>query len=348
MFGPWKKTKRQFPTGALWQRSADTLVRGGSPDLSPSLRDGLVIEKASWTPPPPEKGQLELPIGREVHRDRNADRGGRSFYFFDFDDNVAFLSTSIVLFEKGTRREVKLSSGEYALVHRQVGKPGPWENYELDFNDQTGSFRSFRDRDLSWVERILGRKQFFVQDLAAALGYPDVQWKGPSWSCFYHATLNHRPMSVITARGHRPETIIEGIDLLVQRQYLPHAPNYLSIFPVTHPNVRRELGCETGQTSVAALKKAAIRASVERAVQVYGYNDFHRFGMSDDDPHNVELIVEEMKALKARYPQMSFFVIETQSGRFVKWEVYVDHTEATLCSANSDFQSFEQLTLLPP
>jgi hypothetical protein len=45
---------------------------------------------------------------------------------------------------------------------------------------------------------------------------------------------------------------------------------------------------------------------------------------------------------------MKRVLADIQSGRFVKWEVYVDHTEATLCSANSDFQSFEQLTLLPP
>jgi hypothetical protein len=301
-----------------------------------------------WTTVQPEKGQLELPIGREIARDRNADRGGRSFYFFDFDDNVAFLSTPIFLFERGTKRELKVSSGEYAKIHRSIGEPGAYENYELIDHDQTGSFRSFRDRDMNALDRLLGRKQMFVQDLAAVLGFPDVQWKGPSWSCFYHAALNKRPMSVITARGHAPETIRDGIRLFVDRQYLPHEPNYLSIFPVTHPSVRTELGCSDGSTSVAALKKAAIRASVERAIEVYGKSDFHRFGMSDDDPHNIELITQEMRALKGAYPAMSFFVIETQAGRFVKWEVYPDRTEATVCSANTDFQSFEQLTLLPP
>lgn len=306
------------------------------------------MSDGTWSPVQPEKGQLELPIGREVARDRNADRGGRSFYFFDFDDNVAFLATPIFLFERRTKREIKVSSGEYAKIHRSIGETGPYENYELIDHDQTGSFRSFRDRDMNALDRLLGRKQMFVQDLAAVLGFPDVEWKGPSWSCFYHAALNKRPMSVITARGHSPETIKDGIRLFVDRQYLPHEPNYLSIFPVTHPSIRVELGCTDGSTSVAALKKAAIRASVKRAVEIYGKSDFHRFGMSDDDPHNIELITQEMRALKAEHPAMSFFVIETQEGRFVKWEVYPDRTEATVCSANTDFQSFEQLTLLPP
>ncbi len=328
MFGPWRN----------WHHKLT-----GREALSPATAEAQV-----WTPPPPERGQLELPIGREVARDRNADRGGRSFYFFDFDDNVAFLATPIILFEKRTGRELKVSSGEYAQIHRQLGRPGPYENFELNYCDQTGSFRCFRDREMGRVERLLGRRQMFVQDLAAALGHPDVHWKGPSWSCFYHAALNQRPMSVITARGHSPETIKEGIRLFVKREYLPQEPNYLSIFPVTNPAVRAILGCADGSTSVAALKKAAIRASVERAIAVYGLSDFHRFGMSDDDPHNVDLITEEMRLLKADYPAMSFFVIETQAGRFVKWEVFADRSEATICSTSADFQSFEQLTLLPP
>lgn len=300
------------------------------------------------SPSAPKRGQLELPIEREIVKDRNADKGGRSFYFFDFDDNVAFLTTPAVIFHKSSGDELKLSSGEFAQVHRHVGQHGPYVDYKLDFCDAKGTFRYFRDQDITMVERLMGRKQMFVQDLAAALGFPDVQWKGPSWSCFYHAALNQRPVSVITARGHHPETIREGIRLFVENGFLPEEPNYLSVYPVTNRRVREALGDSEMTMSVAALKKAAIRASVERAVERYGENPFHRFGMSDDDPHNIELIVEEMKELKTRYPEMSFFVIETQAGRFVKWEVYPDRTEATLCAKDQDVAAFEQLTLLPP
>jgi hypothetical protein len=61
--------------------------------------------------------------------------------------------------------------------------------------------------------------------------------------------------------------------------------------------------------------------SVEQAIQTYGYSPHHRFGMSDDDPKNIELIAEEMTRLKARYPEMSFFMIETQHGNFIKHEI---------------------------
>jgi hypothetical protein len=299
-------------------------------------------------PPQPEIGQLELPIEREIVADRNADKGGRSFYFFDFDDNVAFLSTPAFIFHKESGKELKLSSGEFAQVHRHVGKMGPYADYRIDFCDRKGTFRCFRDQELSSLEKLLGKRQMFVQDLAAALGYPDVQWKGPSWSCFYHATLNLRPVSLITARGHHPETLKEGIRLFVERGFLPNEPNYLSLYPVSNLQVRAELGDPDLKQSVAALKKAAIRASVQKAIEIYGPSPYHRFGMSDDDPHNIELITEEMTLLKSEYPEMSFFVIETQQGRYVKWEIYPDRAEPTLCAQGQDqLGVFEQLALLP-
>lgn len=293
-------------------------------------------------------GQLELPIERPTFRDRNADRGGRSFYFFDFDDNVAFLTTPAFVFHKETGRELRLSSGEFARHSRHIGKQGPYRDYQMDLCARNGTFRCFRDQHISVLERLLfGRRQMFVEDLAAALGQANFEWRGPSWAQFYHATLNRRPLSLITARGHHPNTIREGIRLFVQEQHLPFEPNYLTIFPVSNPEVCTQLGDPDQQASVATRKGAAIRASVERAIQIYGANPFHRFGMSDDDPANIELIVREMTQLKIRFPEMSFFVIETQQGRFVKWEVYPDRTEAMVCARSSqDFGVFEQLPLL--
>jgi len=267
------------------------------------------------------RGQLELGIQRPLEKDRNYHLGGRSFYFFDFDDNIAFLSTPLFLFHKVTGQELKLSSGEYAKIHPLIGRVGPYQDYEVRLDDETGTYRNFRDRHSVELEKMEGQQQIFVQDLAAALGYPDVQWKGPSWQCFYHATFNQRPISVITARGHHPETLKEGIRLFVERQFLPHEPNYLSIFPVSHKPTRHLLGDVELRMSPAELKQKAIRASVEKAIEVYGPSAHHRFGMSDDDPKNIQLIAEEMTRLKVDYPEMSFFLISTQEGNFVKHEI---------------------------
>lgn len=270
---------------------------------------------------PPNKGQLELGINRAPEKDRNFDRGGRSFYFFDFDDNIAFLTTPLILFHKADRSEVKISSGDFAQHHQQIGSSGIFADYEMDFCDLTGTFRNFRDHEINEVEKLQGRKQIFVQDVAEALGYADFQWKGPSWECFYHAAFNQRPLSVITARGHHPLTLKDGIKVFVQQKVLPLEPNYLSIYPVSHKETRMALGDTELKEGTAELKQRAIRASVEKAIEVYGYSAHHRFGMSDDDPKNIQLILEEMTRLKARFPEMSFFMIETQHGNFIKHEV---------------------------
>lgn len=282
--------------------------------------------------------QLELGVKREFEADRNFARGGRSFYFFDFDDNIAFLQTTTVIFHKETGHEVELSTREFAEHSRFIGKSGTYRDYEVRFDDETGSFRNFRDRELSLLERLIGKQQLFIEDLAHALGYPDYHWKGPSWDCFYHAVFNRRPISLITARGHHPETLKEGFRMLIREGHIPHEPNYLSLYPINYPEIRKQLQA-TPTTSVAELKQAAIRASVEEAIRVYGFSPYHRFGMSDDDPKNIELIIEEMTRLKRKYPEMSFFVFDTHKGQNLKLEVFEFHTEEQKMTRQ------EQLTL---
>ncbi|MFN7455214.1 MAG: hypothetical protein ACK5RO_11215 [Pseudobdellovibrionaceae bacterium] len=266
--------------------------------------------------------QLELGIERPKEADRNYHLGGRSFYFFDFDDNVAFLTTPLILFHKVTREELNISSGQFATEHSRIGKSGIYQDFEINWDDVAGTFRNFRDHHNDELERLGLQTQIFINDVAHALGFPDFHWKGPSWSTFYHAAFNQRPVSVITARGHNPETIKRGVEVFVKQGHLPSTPNYLSIYPVSHKPTRILLGDSDFKMTTAELKQAAIRASVERALDLYGYSPHHRFGMSDDDPKNIELITEELTRLKARYPEMKFYMIETQNGEFVKNEIF--------------------------
>lgn len=297
---------------------------------------GLVI-------PQVPDSQLELGLQRTPEGDRNLHLGGRSFYFFDFDDNVVFLSTALILFHKQTGAELALSSAEYARENQNIGLRGPFADYERRWGHQTGTYRNFRDHDHEQLLSLGLKTQIFLKDLADALGKPDFQWKGPSWSCFYHATFNQRPVSVITARGHAPDTVKDGINLWVDAGHLPQAPNYLSIYPVSHPEVRLELGDAELKLSVAELKQKAIRASLETAIRTYGYSPHHRFGMSDDDPRNIQLIVEEMGQLKTDYPELSFFMIETHGGEFTKHEI--THTGLQSQSASHDDASAKQALL---
>jgi len=280
-------------------------------------------------------GQLSFDLLIPKETDRNFHLGGRSFYFFDFDDNVAFLSTPIIIFHKKTGEEISLSSGEFAAHNKNIGSSGLYIDFFMDFNDANGSFRHFRDKELNPLEISSGKKQGFVEDIIKALKEVDTHWKAPSWEYFYHATYNERPVSLITARGHSPNTIIEGVNQLVKAGHLPNSPKYHSIYPVSNPEVRKSLGDTDFKQSVAELKKHAIRASVEKAIELYGHSPFHRFGMSDDDHKNVELITEEMRDLKKKYPEMSFFVIETFKDSFSKREVLLHETREIISAKES-------------
>jgi hypothetical protein len=273
--------------------------------------------------------QLELGLNRERQQDRNFHKGGRSFYFFDFDENIAFLMTPTYVFHRDTGKEVELSSREFVTHSNNFGKSGPYKDYLIDLHGPNGTFRCFRDRDINWLEKILGKKQKFVHDVAAALGQSEVHWKGPSWDYFYHAVFNGRPISLITARGHHPDTIKAGIRVMVARRQLTNEPNYLGVYPVSHPTVLQELGGVEGD--IPALKRKALRRSVEDAMRIYGDNPHHRFGISDDDPKNLKWIMDEMIELKKQYTDNSFFVIETTHGRCVKREILKDCVVEQVC-----------------
>lgn len=288
------------------------------------------------------KAQLELNIRRTPEADRNLDKGGRSFYFFDFDDNIAVLSTPIIIFHKESNVRMKVSSRDFGEHSGDIGRRGLYKDYIVRYDGPDSSFQFFRDRNLSLVEKLRGKKQIFIQDLVGALGLPDYHWQGPSWSCFYHAVFNKRPISLITARGHHPETIKAGIRLLVEKNHIPHEPNYLAIYPINNPEVRIELG-GGAEVSVAEMKQAAIQASVMRAFEVYGFNSYHRFGMSDDDPNNIDLIIKQMRQLKREFPENSFFVFDTQRGQFLRREIFDGHTRDQVVGHAS-----EQLALFEP
>ena len=287
----------------------------------------------------PQKGQLELGLQRSREKDRNFHLGGRSFYFFDFDDNIAYLPTPLVIFNKNTGSEHYLTSGEWAQFHAQIGNSGPFKEFEIRFDDKSGSFRYFRDHTADELQRLGRQKQIFVDDIEKILDEPDIHWKGPSWQCFFHAAFNQRPVSLITARGHSPETIRSGIQTFVKRKFLPLEPNYLSLFPVSHVPTRHALGDSNLQLSTSVLKQRAIRASVEMAIETYGYSPHHRFGMSEDDPKNIQMIVQELTRLKGDFPEMSFFMIETHDGNFVKHEI------STSGLSSQSAEHFAQLSL---
>jgi len=289
----------------------------------------------------PQISQLEFPIATPLQADRNSIRGGRSFYFFDLDDNVLNLPTPLFVFNKKDGSELSITTREFANISHQLGTSGRWQDFEERFDPDSGSFRRFRQKKIGIVDKLLGKKQPILEDLLSALKQPVDTWRGPSWNFFWHAVHNARPLSIITARGHHPDTMKLGIRQLVKQGHLSREPNYLSLFPVSHFDVRKELGDHDGSWHTAKLKQLAIQKSVREAFRIYGFNPAHRFGMSDDDPTNVKLIVEAMQELKREFPENSFFVIDTQGGQMHKQEVFMDHVKAPEPFGHTQLSLFE-------
>ena len=288
-------------------------------------------------PVPPRTGQLELPFARVRTPDRNAGRGGRSFYLFDLDDNLVHVETRIFLFDRDTGAELPLSTRRFSEVSALVGKPGPFARYVVRDDDATGSFRRFRDKDT--LEP--GERQPFVEDLMATLARPDHLWKGPSWPFFEHAVFNGRPVALITARGHHRAVIDEGMDLLCRAGHLHARPSWLGVYNVSSHTVRAALGDGALKRSVPELKRLALVDAVERAMREHGASPNHRFGVSDDDAQNLAVMVAAFVELKRRYPDNAFFVIDASRHPVVKTEILRDSTRTSEVPASEQMSLFE-------
>lgn len=242
----------------------------------------------------------------------------QSFYFFDFDDNIMFLDTPIFIKNMVTKEIKSVSTGDFANIHPLLGKSGEWVDYGM-FDDSYSHFR-----DIPETSTDTNQEQYFVRDIKTAIADTTKNWKAPAWNLFVYACNNERPVSIVTARGHSPETLKAGVDVLLKSGLIAKLPNYLTIFPVGNDDVRHYLGDKELEYTTPALKKRAIIQTVETALENYGTEPEHRFGMSDDDPANVSLIISAMCVCKKKYEDKRFFVINTHHGEKVKLEIFPD------------------------
>jgi hypothetical protein len=119
------------------------------------------------------------------------------YYAFDWDDNIMYMPTKIVL--KGENdEEIGMSTEDFAEYRQEIGK-SPF-NYKgktiVGYADDP--FRNFRTD---------GDKQFKVDSMIAKTG--------PAWSDFVEAVNNGSIFSIITARGHNPQTLKDAVYNLI-------------------------------------------------------------------------------------------------------------------------------------
>lgn len=121
------------------------------------------------------------------------------YYAFDWDDNLMFMPTKIYL-KDDEGNSVGMSTEDFAEYRTDVGKePFEYEGHTIVSFDKE-PFRDFG---------VLGDKQF----LKDAMSSPT----GPAWSDFVEAINNGSIFAIVTARGHTPSMLKEGVYRLIKQ-----------------------------------------------------------------------------------------------------------------------------------
>ena len=129
-------------------------------------------------------------------------RPDTKYYAFDWDDNLLFMPTSIILLSDKDD-EVPMSTEDFAEHRQQIGKE-PF-NYKgtaiVDF--APNPFRNFRSE---------GDKRFVLDSMLAQ--------PGPSWNDFVECINGGSIFAIITARGHNPKALREAVYNLIMSNHL--------------------------------------------------------------------------------------------------------------------------------
>ena len=119
------------------------------------------------------------------------------YYAFDWDDNLMYMPTKIYLKDEDGN-SVGMSTEDFAEYRTEIGKdPFEYEGHTIvGFDDD--AFRDFK---------VTGDKKFLVDAMKAPTG--------PAWSDFVEAVNNGSIFSIITARGHTPSVLKNGVYNLI-------------------------------------------------------------------------------------------------------------------------------------
>lgn len=231
---------------------------------------------------------------------------------YDWDDNIIYMPTKIVLFKKSTAdqnlpQEVSVSTETFAHTRSKVGVESHVLNtvvvdnvvidcpknqtptgsinlvdYEADNNDG-GSFRQFRDCSM----------KYFLRDLKTAL---DNKNFGASFKDFVeHCETKElaNNVTIITARGHSPETIHEGLVFLQKNGYIKFVPPVENIYPCSYKHHKSILVASAQNPSEA--KKNIILSILDQVHKNSNQDkNFHTFGFSDDDAKTMKLVEQSL------------------------------------------------------
>jgi len=236
---------------------------------------------------------------------------GKRYYLFDWDDNILHMPTKIYLQKYIASKwvDIIIGSKEFAKIREHIGS-----NYRLT----PDSFKDFSSNIN------------FLKDAKSALQSKSF---GPSFEKFKESLIYGNDFAIITARSHSPETIKNGVKLLIKYTFTSgelskmkkslggqKISDYLNdqeYHGVSSEDFKKRYGLTGTASNPEKSKKMVIKNYIKEIVDsvpklINGDYEKMSVGFSDDDLGNVKIIENLIKdELLKLYPHIHFVVYDT-------------------------------------
>ena len=280
------------------------------------------------------------------------------YYIFDWDNNILHMPTKIYL-EKRTADDnwepYLVSTATFSIIRSDT------KNYRAPDGDWDKAFVDFRDIDID-------DQNIFLRDTQIAVdGVVNSNAEGaPSFYRFKQALIEGRILAIVTARGHSPEIIRQGVEYFIEkvlnsnekqemisnlRGYLQcYAPDeqketdqevldfYLSLnkyHGIMSPHFIEIMGLKsTSSPNTETGKQFAIHDFITHVINIARRRDLNKpisIGFSDDDVGNVQAIEEYIRTtLISEFPNVKFVVYYTDDPNTIDGRKVVINGQLTL------------------
>lgn len=262
------------------------------------------------------------------------------YYIFDWDDNILHMPTHIHLERRrddGEWEPHSVSTAVFSVIRADQenyrAPPGGWED----------AFRDFRDIDVD-------NENVFLRDTRMAIDrvVRGDEKAGPSFEIFRTTLIEGRLFAIVTARGHSPSVIREGVEYFIdtvlttqeKQTMLRNLRGYMACFApeynsadtddkvveyyldhnkyhgVMSPHFRAMMGqAPSASPNTESGKQFAIKDFVEHVIAITRANGLNRpisVGFSDDDEGNVKAVESFVRdMLSNEFPGVKFVVYYT-------------------------------------
>jgi hypothetical protein len=223
-------------------------------------------------------------------------------HHFDWDDNIYCMPTKIIIFNKQDKtKELPVSTECFAHIREKVGQDfemGTKLEFGVVVGDHTGTGINLKDweiiyaNDESFREFRPHEDNFFLKHLKIAHNEGKLAPSFPDFveACSTQAMANE--MTIITARGQRPDEMMEGLAWLQSIGVIKYLPKLENLFPVSYS------GFKGGSASASSPSDKKRQVILELLLKIESETPNALFGFSDDDRKTVELVRDFLKSHK--------------------------------------------------